>query len=97
MNYIAPKYPPHARFHYSNASRPQYMCFAVYFNYEEDAVMGKRREQFLSLTNREGLLFMRQRGYEHVQDMVADGKLDCIKEAALPSPRRKNVGEPACG
>ena len=64
---------------------------AVYFDYEDDKVMAERRGNFLSLTNQDGLLFMRQRGYEHVQAMVADGKLDCIREAALPSPRRKIV------
>ncbi|CAM9782980.1 unnamed protein product [Ectocarpus sp. 6 AP-2014] len=56
----------------------------VYFDYDEDEVMAARRGKFLSLTNQEGLLFMRQRGYEHVQTMLAEGKLDCIKEAALP-------------
>lgn len=55
----------------------------VYFDYDEDEVMAARRGKFLSLTNQEGLLFMRQRGYEHVQMMLAEGKLDCIKEAAL--------------
>jgi len=57
----------------------------VYFDYDDDTVMAERRGKFLSLTNKEGLLFMRQRGYEHVQKMAAEGKLDCIKEAALPS------------
>lgn len=56
----------------------------VYFDYDEDEVMAARRGKFLSLTNQEGLLFMRQRGYEHVQTMLAEGKLDLIKEAALP-------------
>lgn len=56
----------------------------MYFDYDEDEVMAARRGKFLSLTNQEGLLFMRQRGYEHVQTMLAEGKLDCIKEAALP-------------
>eukprot|EP00904_Undaria_pinnatifida_P011487 jgi/Undpi1/7469/HiC_scaffold_22.g09942.m1 len=65
----------------------------VYFDYEDDVVMAERRGNFLSLTNQDGLLFMRQRGYEHVQAMVADGKLDCLREAALPSIRRKNVSE----
>ena len=65
----------------------------MYFDYEDDVVMAERRGNFLSLTNQDGLLFMRQRGYEHVQAMVADGKLDCLKEAALPSIRRKNVSE----
>lgn len=45
--------------------------------------MAERRGKFLSLTNQEGLLFMRQRGYEHVLKMEAEGKLDCIREAAL--------------
>lgn len=45
--------------------------------------MAERRGKFLSLTNQEGLLFMRQRGYEHVQKMAAEGMLDCIREVAL--------------
>lgn len=65
----------------------------MYFDYEDDMVMAERRGNFLSLTNQDGLLFMRQRGYEHVQAMAADGKLDCIKEEALPSPRRKIVSD----
>lgn len=47
--------------------------------------MADRRGKFLSLTNKEGLLFMRQRGYDHVQTMITKGKLDCIKQAELPS------------
>ena len=49
--------------------------------------MAERRGKFLSLTNKEGLLFMRQRGYEHVQNMAEDGKLDCIQEVALAVPK----------
>lgn len=55
---------------------------SVFFDYDDDTVMAERRGKFLSLTNQEGLLFMRQRGYEHVQKMAAEGKLDCIREAA---------------
>lgn len=46
--------------------------------------MADRRGKFLSLTNKEGLLFMRQRGYDHVQMMITEGKLDCIKDTKLP-------------
>ncbi|CAM9384794.1 unnamed protein product, partial [Scytosiphon promiscuus] len=56
----------------------------VYFDYDEDEVMAERRGKFLSLTNKEGLLFMRQRGYDHVQTMIAEGKLDCIRHVELP-------------
>lgn len=66
---------------------------AVYFDYEDDMVMAERRGNFLSLTNQDGLLFMRQRGYEHVQAMEVDGKLDCIRGAALPSPKQAIVSD----
>lgn len=52
--------------------------------------MAKRRGQFLSLTNKEGLVYMRQRGYDHVQAMLAEGKLDCLKDVALPALRPMN-------
>lgn len=60
---------------------------SVFFDYDDDTVMAERRKKFLSLTNQEGLLFMRQRGYEHVEKMAAEGKLDCIREAALVSEK----------
>eukprot|EP00752_Nemacystus_decipiens_P017307 g15504.t1 len=59
----------------------------VFFDYDDDAVMAERRGKFLSLTNQDGLLFMRQRGYEHVQKMAEEGKLDCIQEVALAAPK----------
>ena len=55
----------------------------MYLDYYDDAVMERRRGKFLSLTNREGLLFMRERGYEHVQTMIAEGKLDSLDKAGL--------------
>lgn len=60
----------------------------MYFDYEEDQVMAERRGKFLSLTNQEGLLFMRQRGYDHVLKMAAEGKLDCIQEMSLEKSGR---------
>lgn len=81
---------PHARH-----VPPMYPC-SVYFDYEEDELMNKRREQFLSLTNRDGLLFMRKRGYEHVQAMVEEGKFDGMK-ALKPSRRMADGVKPAEG
>lgn len=69
----------------------------MFFDYEQDEIMAKRRGKFLSLTNQEGLLMMRQRGYDHVQDMVAEGKLDCMDYASLPSRRKKVVDDQAPG
>lgn len=66
----------------------------VYFDYEDDEQMGKERGKFLSLTNREGLLLMRQRGYDHVKAMIENGELDCIQEAALPSLKPKGIQRP---
>lgn len=70
------------------ARRPfgQPILHSVFFDYDDDTVMAERRGKFLSLTNQEGLLFMRQRGYEHVQKMAEEGKLDCIQEVALAAP-----------
>lgn len=45
--------------------------------------MNTRKRKLLSLTDRDGLLFMRQRGYDHVQVMIEEGKLDGLKEAGL--------------
>lgn len=57
-------------------------------DYLDDEVMAQRKKKFLSLTNRDGLLFMRERGYQHVQGMLRAGKLDCLGEAALARARR---------
>lgn len=65
----------------------QPILHSVFFDYDDDMVMAERRGKFLSLTNQEGLLFMRQRGYEHVQKMAEEGKLDCIQEVALAAPK----------
>ncbi|CAM9634286.1 unnamed protein product [Sphacelaria rigidula] len=62
----------------------------VYIDHKDDEVMVRRRRKFLKLTNRDGLLFMQERGYNHVQAMLEKGKLDCLDSAALPEfvPRR---------
>lgn len=58
--------------------------------------MVNRMGNFLSLTNRDGLLFMRERGYDHVQEMLAQGKLDSLESARLPKrvARRRIVTPP---
>lgn len=65
--------------------------FPVYFDFCDDEVMNTRKRKFLSLTDREGLLFMRQRGYEHVQVMIEEGKLDALKEAGLSLAQKEPV------
>ncbi|CAM9904100.1 unnamed protein product [Discosporangium mesarthrocarpum] len=62
----------------------------VYLDYSEDEAMAKRGGDFLSLTNREGLLYMRKRGYDHVQRMGDEGKLHCLNSKATNS--RKKTG-----
>lgn len=61
-----------------------YFVAPVYIDYKDDEVMARRTDNFLKLTNRDGLLFMRERGYEHVQSLLAGGELDCLEGAALP-------------
>lgn len=65
----------------------------MYLDYKADNVMAERTGGFLSLTNRDGLLYMRERGYKHVQSMHKQGELECLEGVALPS-LRKAVSKP---
>ncbi|CAM9280904.1 unnamed protein product [Choristocarpus tenellus] len=55
----------------------------VYVDHSEDEVMSKQSGKFLSLTNRDGLLYMQDRGYGHVQKMFVEGQLTCLASVLL--------------